>query len=370
MFFALLKKDFRLVLSNPVLLSIVTLLPLLIILIFGLSMRSYMDGNFGTFDDCKVLYYEAEPTPEILETFDQVSAQIAEKTGAVFEQTDDYTEAQKQVERSEAVAVIKLEADGFDYFRSTFNEPYGGDIIRSLFTQLTNTPTDSPNFVQSIQLDVKKTNSDVYYTFIGMVFAIMFMGSFVSNSYGKDFSSQTLDRMYLSRAGKLPILGSKLLCGFLCGILQMAIALPIATAIFDIDWSNNAFLILLVFTAILVFSLAVGSVVGVIIKNETLSYLTFCEIVLFSSYLGGAVTPVYLLKKIPVVKHLIKLSPVYWANESITKLYNGTVDHTTRNCLLTLLLLSIVLLCVNWMLTSKSAKYKLQTLFLRHNKGV
>ena len=172
MFFALLKKDFRLVLSNPVLLSIVTLLPLLIILIFGLSMRSYMDGNFGTFDDCKVLYYEAEPTPEILETFDQVSAQIAEKTGAVFEQTDDYTEAQKQVERSEAVAVIKLEADGFDYFRSTFNEPYGGDIIRSLFTQLTNTPTDSPNFVQSIQLDVKKTNSDVYYTFIGMVFAL------------------------------------------------------------------------------------------------------------------------------------------------------------------------------------------------------
>jgi len=162
-FFALLKKDFRLVLSNPVLLSIVTLLPLLIILIFGLSMRSYMDGNFGTFDDCKVLYYEAEPTPEILETFDQVSAQIAEKTGAVFEQTDDYTEAQKQVERSEAVAVIKLEADGFDYFRSTFNEPYGGDIIRSLFTQLTNTPTDSPNFVQSIQLDVKKTNSDVYW---------------------------------------------------------------------------------------------------------------------------------------------------------------------------------------------------------------
>lgn len=190
-------------------------------------MRSYMDGNFGTFDDCKVLYYEAEPTLEILETFDQVSAQIAEKTGAVFEQTDDYTEAQKQVERSEAVAVIKLEADGFDYFRSTFNEPYGGDIIRSLFTQLTNTPTDSPNFVQSIQLDVKKTNSDVYYTFIGMVFAIMFMGSFVSNSYGKDFSSQTLDRMYLSRAGKLPILGSKLLCGFLCGILQMAIALPL-----------------------------------------------------------------------------------------------------------------------------------------------
>ena len=87
MFFALLKKDFRLVLSNPVLLSIVTLLPLLIILIFGLSMRSYMDGNFGTFDDCKVLYYEAEPTLEILETFDQVSAQIAEKIGAVFERT-------------------------------------------------------------------------------------------------------------------------------------------------------------------------------------------------------------------------------------------------------------------------------------------
>lgn len=70
-------------------------------------------------------------------------------------------------------------------------------------------------------------------------------------------------------------------------------------------------------------------------------------IVMFSSYLGGAVTPVGLLKRIPVIKHLIRISPVYWANRSIISLYNGTLDDKTSKCLTALLAFSAVMLAVN-----------------------
>lgn len=347
MFLTLLKKDTRLVMSNPVLISLFTVLPLLIILIFGFSMKKFANADFGTFDDLVILYCEDGATDDIRAQFNDVSAQIAEKTGAEFKRTDSYDEAVKLTEKSEAAGVIVLKSDGFEYFRSTFNEPYGGDIVRSLFVQLTSDGNGSSPAAASIDMGVKRTNAEVYYTFVGMIFSIMFMGSLVSSTYGRDIAANTLSRMSLSKAGNLMVLGSKLVCGLIFGIIQMLIALPIATAIFDIEWKHNTLLILAVFCTVLIFSLAIGSAVGIFIKNETLSYRTFCYIVLFSSYLGGAVTPVYLLKRIPVIRYLIKLSPVYWANESVISLYNGTVDERTTNCITALLILSVLLISVN-----------------------
>lgn len=368
MFWSLLKKDIKLVLSNPVLVSLFTVLPLIIILIFGFSMKKFTKADFGTFDGCTILYYNESASNKINSIFSETSKKITEMTGAVFEETDSYDEAVKKVERSEAAGVITLNTDGFDYFRSTFNESYGGDIVRSLFVQLTSFPFDEKVYVKNMDLGVSRTESEVYYTFVGMIFAIMFMGSFVSSAYGRDMSANTLQRMRLSKAGNIMILLSKLLCGFIFGIIQMMIALPIATAIFDIKWKKNILLILLVFCTVLVFTLSVGSVVGIFIKNETLSYRTFCQIVLFSSYLGGAITPVYLLKRIPIIKFLVRLSPVYWANESIISLYNGTVDKRTSNCIIALLVLSAILLAVNITITSSTSGSKMKKLLSASKK--
>lgn len=363
MFLSLLKKDIRLVLSNPVLISLFTVLPLIIIFIFGFSMKKYTNADFGTFDDCSVLYVDKGADDNIKNKFAEVSEKISGATGADFKEIDDYDKAVEMVESSEAVGVITLNTDGFEYFRSTFNEPYGGDIIRSLFVQLTSADSDEKVYVQKTDLNISKTGAEVYYTFVGMIFAIMFMGSFVSSTYGRDISTNTLKRMRISKAGNILVLLSKVLCGFIFGIVQMAIALPIATAVFDIEWNENSLLILTVLCAVLVFSLALGSVIGIFVKNETLSYRTFCQIVLLSSYLGGGITPAYLLKRIPVINVLIKLSPVYWANESIISLYNGTVDEKTKNCLIALLVLSVVLFAINIISTSFSSGAKLQKLF-------
>ena len=71
------------------------------------------------------------------------------------------------------------------------------------------------------------------------------------------------------------------------------------------------------------------------------------------SYLGGAITPVYMLERIPVLKWIIRISPVYWTNQSITKLYNGIVDSTTTKCIAMLLILSVVCLAVHFICSRK-----------------
>lgn len=108
MFLSLLKKDIRLVLSNPVLISLFTALPLVIILMFVFSIKQFLAADFGTFDNCKVYYYNDDACEEMLYRFFDVTQKITEATGAEFTETSDQIEAVKKVDKSEAVGVITI----------------------------------------------------------------------------------------------------------------------------------------------------------------------------------------------------------------------------------------------------------------------
>ena len=357
MFGGLFKKDFKLMLKSSSTIVMVVVIPLLIILIFGFTMKNYMNCNFGTFDDSKVLYFTDNASVEMMDKFADISAKIGEKTGAEFEEVTDYDKPKKSVNKSDAVGLVKISGDSFDYYRSPYNETYGGKIIRSLFTEiadgsLTSSEGNGIAVVQTV-LDVKSPSSYVYYTLIGMVLSILFIGTLMASSYGKDYESGTLKRFYISKTNTVNMWLSKTVCVIIFGIVQIAFGMAISTIIFKIKWPDETGRILLVFLSVLVFAISFGSVIGIFIKNVTMSYTSYCVIVMIFSYLGGAITPVYMLERIPVLKWIIRISPVYWTNQSITKLYNGIVDSTTTKCIAMLLILSVVCLAVHFICSRK-----------------
>ena len=67
MFGGLFKKDFKLMLKSSSTIVMVVVIPLLIILIFGFTMKNYMNCNFGTFDDSKVLYFTDNASVEMMD---------------------------------------------------------------------------------------------------------------------------------------------------------------------------------------------------------------------------------------------------------------------------------------------------------------
>ena len=69
------------------------------------------------------------------ERFALISEKINYATGVTFEQVADIQSAKEQVESSEAYGLITVTDSGFDYFRSEFNEPEGGRMVRGLFPQ-------------------------------------------------------------------------------------------------------------------------------------------------------------------------------------------------------------------------------------------
>lgn len=355
MLYALLKKDLKLIFLNKSNFGLVFLLPVFFILLLGFTMKDYIGGEYGTFDDGAVLYYNDGATDEMLERFDSIASQITDKTGVEFKEASDYDKAKKDVEKSEAFSVIRITADKFDYFRSSFNEPEGGDIIRSLFSELSDSSIQQDNAFVNVTLDVEKPDSAVYYTFTGLSLAIMIMGAVIAASYSKDRNSDTFNRIVLSKAGRVNIILSKILTGLVCGGLQVLISITVSTLVFGIKWKENFGLIILVFFVLVIFSTGIGSVVGMISNNDSVS-MTIVEMVgMLSGYLGGAITPLYLLESRPVIKYIVKASPIYWTNQSLTSLYNGITDEKTTKCVVVLLSISAVLFILTGILSIKSS---------------
>lgn len=353
---SLLKKDIKLIFMNKSNVAFLLVLPIMLILVFGFAMNNYMSGDYNTFDDGKVLYYENDPSEEMQSKFVEIAELITQKTGVIFEQTDNYKEAKKKVEKSEAFAVIKINRNNFYYFRSSFNEPEGGEIVRSLFSELSTGSSEADVYVTNVTLDVERPDSKVYYTFSGLALAIMMMASIIAGSYSKDRMSDTFDRIALSKAGKLKMAISKCITGIICGVIQVTVALTVATLVFGIEWKNNFGYILLVHLALTLFSTSIGSLIGRISKNASMSQTAVLLVAMLSGYLGGSITPVYLLENMPVVKYIVKVSPIYWTSQSLSNLYNGIVNDKTRNCLLVLLALSILFFALSLKLSTKIAK--------------
>lgn len=364
MFLRLLKKDCRLFFMNKSNAVLMLLIPPLLILLFGFTLDNYMSGDFKTFDDGKVLYFEENASQEILDRFNAITVDITAETGVTFEQTDDYEKAKQMVEKSEAFAVIKITENAFDYYRSPYNETEGGRIVRSLFAELAAASADSTeNVIVDIELDIEKVDAKPYYTFGGLGFALLITSYLFTGMYVKEKALRTKERIAISPAGNSLAVLSKITVGLLCGIVQIAVSLIVATIAFDIKWEHNFGLIVLVFMMLSLFSSSLAAFAGTVTSNPAASQTLASVVAMMSGYLGGSVTPMYLLEKTVPVKYFVKLSPLYWSSKSLSNLYNNIQDESVAGCLIAITAVSAVMIVVTILLSGREYKKK-------HIKGV
>ena len=106
------------------------------------------------------------------------------------------------------------------------------------------------------------------------------------------------------------------------------------------------------------YSAVFGSVVGMIAKNKSMCQSTVLMVSMLCAYLGGSVTPLYLLENMLVLKFIIRISPLYHLNRAVTALSNNILDRNTLYTVLVLSGLSAFMLIVLRTLKGKSADRK------------
>ena len=350
-------KELKKYFSNKVNILFLFLLPVIFVTFFSYALENYIASDYDTFEDGKILYYTENADTGHLDKFTDISEKIASSTGATFEEVSDLEAAKADVEQSKAFAVINITADGFDYFRSEFNEPVGGEIIRSMFLRLSDNyenPSDevmiiennSPWIIKSsfrfYDMNIKKTTSKIYYTFAAAAFLILFMAFLTSMSIIEEKELGTDIRIRISRIGNGGVLFAKAFVSICGGIAEIIIIYLYSSFVIGVEWGGNLPLIFMVLLLLIVFSTSLGIMIGTFCKSKTVAQETSLVAGMMCGYLGGSITPAYLMENMPVMCYVIKLSPLYWANKALISLYNDIVDKNTVYSAVVLVALSIV----------------------------
>ncbi|MCM1538432.1 MAG: ABC transporter permease [bacterium] len=341
---AVICKELKKYFSNKINILFLFLLPILFVTFFSFALENYIDSDYETFEGGKVFFYTENADAAHLEKFTVLSEEIASSTGIAFEEVRDLETAKADVEQSKAFAVINITADGFDYFRSTFNEPVGGEIIRSMFLQLSDSYENPSNEAAIIEnnRNIKKTTAKIYYTFAAAAFILLFMAFLTSMSIIEEKELGTDIRIRISSIGSGGVLLAKAFTSICGGIAEIIIIYLYSSFVIGVKWDGNLPLIFMILLLLAVFSTSVGVMIGTFCKSKAVAQESSLVIGLMCGYLGGSITPAYLMENMPVMCHIIKLSPLYWTNKALISLYNDIVDKNTAYSFTLLATLSMI----------------------------
>ncbi|MFI3250453.1 MAG: ABC transporter permease [Eubacteriales bacterium] len=335
---SILKKEFSSFFSNKGTLAVMFVLPLLLLLIFGFALGDYVKADYNTFENGTVFYLTEDNNPQMEEEFHKITEKITHATGVSFAEVQNEVLAQKQVEESLAYGLITLKEGGYSYFRSTFNEPQGGEMVRNLFVQLANqvSISSAETVMEKVVLDRPQIDSLGYYSFSSLAFSILFMGLIVGFSVQNEKIYGTIERIQLSKAGVSTIFITKLGAGVLCGFGQILTVYLFSSFVLKVNWGRYTGIIWLLFLLLSLYSAIFGGVMGFISKSKASCQNTVMMLSMLSGYFGGAISPLYLLENTSIMNIFVHFSPLYWFNTASISLQNEILDSSTRNAYLVL----------------------------------
>ncbi len=305
-------------------------LPILLILLMSSALDGYMSTDFRTFDDGKVYYFYEEKTDFNAEKVNQFEALLLQSTRVVMEEVSNFEQGVKDVNSSKAFGIMKIFDDNISYYRSPYNETEGGKIVHSLFEQVIGKDITALNdSVRVTTLETTPVDSASYATFTYLAFVILFIALMTGHSVNDERVYGTIERIKISKAGLNALLLSKVVLGVLIGILQIATVWTFSTLVLGISWGSQAPIMFLVLLCLAVMSSIFGVVIGMISGNKAIADNTVLMTVMLSGYVGGALSPIYLLENANILNQIIKISPLYWTGRSLTNLYVNIMNSTT-----------------------------------------
>lgn len=350
MFLKMLKKEWKVYVSSKINLVFMIVLPIIFIGLFSVALKDYIGADYGTFEDGNVFYY-VEDDGTYLDRFDVICDKLTEATGVTFTEVNDLADAKDRVEASEGYGVITIKADGYDYYRSPYNETEGGKLLRTMFVQLAGLSGETlesyPVLVENvIDIKVSDVDSNAYYTFSALAFTLMMLSVGVSLSIYNERESQAIVRYRISKAGIWGMYGIKIVVGMIAGLIQIGVSFLFSTLALGVKWGDKIGYMLLLLMLNNLFAVLLAMLLGIRGKNKSMSQDTVLIITMLSAYLGGSITPIYILENIKVLRFIVRISPLYWTNQALISLYNGVLDKKTLYSALVLLMLSAILAIV------------------------
>lgn len=298
--------------------------PILLIFIMS-SIFSNVIGNTNSIKEVGKVLYIVEDKKENFETFKAFQEIInSSYTEINFIEVYDYNQGVERVNEQEAYAVITIDQNGFEYYRSPYNEQLEGSIFRSIFSNLiTNLDSLSDNEIIIKNVELNRVDSKSYYTFAILGFVMLYISMIIANSIYRERKLKTIHRIYLSCAKVQKMVISKVLLGVLIGFIQIVIVHLYSSIFLNVSWGTYTLLIYLLFLSLALFSALLGAFIGIRFKSQETVTNGVLVLSILIGILGGGLTPLKTLEAFTLLATICKISPLYWITKSSISLSTG-----------------------------------------------
>lgn len=341
-------KELRQFFRKPFNILFMLVVPIVLILLMGYAMSDIVGGAGETEEavDAAVFFLiEDGSSSEEQQKFSQFRAYIEKEMGISFEEVSDFKKGCEQVDKQEAIALIRISGEGFYYYRSPYNEPTAGKLLRGVYNTFFSLSEiySGNSYIETREIRQKTIDSYTYFTFAELGLIMLYIGLIVGQSVFNEKETGTFARIYTSKANISKMLMSKIAMGATVGIVQTALVYMLSVFILHVQWGSLAPLIFVLYLVLSVFSSTLGAIMGLLSKKKASLNDRILTLSILIGFLGGGLTPLSFLDTVRVMSCICKISPLYWITNSAIALSGGTLSRDFAVGVLVCLLLTLLL---------------------------
>lgn len=342
---SMIEKELKQFFRNKGTVIMLFVFPIALITCLGFSLKSFMGADVDVFSDEKVLY-TIESKSRYEEGFNELKKGFEKETGLIFEEITNKEEAMTLVDEYDAIALVTINENGYNYYRSKEGEMVSSKIFRSMVEQGLSTyalvdtaieenprlveeilKTEKEKYAKESPIGINEVTSFEYYTFAELALIMMYISVTVAESVYSEGDLKTINRIRLSKVSDLQLIIAKGALGLIIGILQIVEVYLFSTIILKINWGENIPVMMGVLLSLAIFSSVLGIVIGLLVKESKSINSVLQVIIITVCFLGGCYGPLSMLKSMPIMADLIKFSPIYWVNSALISLNTGIVNN-------------------------------------------
>jgi len=345
------KKELKLLFRNKVSVIMMFIAPIVLILLMSYAFSEYMGSEQKLFENGKFYYYMDSETEKYTDWFLECKKDFEEEFNVTFEEVTEYDKAVASVKKQEAYGIITIKADGYDYYRSEFNETDEGRLLRQAVTARLDKISVGDDTEPEVAISIvkgSKMEAKEYFSIVELTLVMMYISFIIANSLFTEHEDKTLNRVMVSKAKLSGLFGGKLLTGLTIGVIQIVEVYLFTTFVFGLNWGDKTPYMFLEYGLVALFSTLLGICVGYLVRNKDMLDMIILMCAILFAFLGGAFTPLTSLQSFAAMRVIIRISPLYWTNNALMELYSGSVSNSFNYSVAILGILSVILgaICV------------------------
>lgn len=314
--------------------------PIVLMLILGTALSNAFSGNVSL-GEMKVLVKISSSGP-VAEAFD-VFAKEMKKSNIQFVTLNPGVDGMEEIRQNRYDGYMELKDSGISLYGNN-RSAIQGNVIQGMLTAFTDkynavasvaklepakvtgmfsAGTSSSSSIKETSVDADRKPGSMDYYAVALSIMIGLWGALSAGRLIRgEIVRGTAPRLMASPLTRSEIFAGKVLGSIVQNFLCVLIVVLFSKFVFGAYWGDHLGMALVVLLSVVIMSVSLGLGISYLFKEKASAGFIMLFVQL-ASFFGGAYFPIGDANGTDFVSYVIRLSPIHWANQALTKIIYG-----------------------------------------------